>query len=102
MASDISRKLFDAKKHYSGVIMQQGRVSLDADFNEQLDIQRYRMHIETKDVIGHSGVPKKNGGFLIKIENGIGLTIAPGRIYVEGLLCELEKTGKPVTYFNQP
>ena len=82
--------------------MQKGHIRLDADFNEQLDIQRYRTHIETKDVIGHSGVPKKNGGFLIKIENGIGLTIAPGRIYVEGLLCELEKTGKPVTYFNQP
>ncbi|MBX3238400.1 MAG: hypothetical protein KIT80_06405 [Chitinophagaceae bacterium] len=102
MASDISRKLFDRKKHYSGVISQQGRVSLDADFNEQLDILRYRTHTETKDVIGYSGVPKKNNGFLISIQDGLGLTITPGRIYAGGLLCELEKTGLPVTYFSQP
>ena len=102
MANDISRKLFDRTKHYSGVINQQGRVTLDADLNEQLDIQLYRTHTETKDVIGYCGVPKKNGGFLIQVENGTGLTIAPGRIYVGGLLCELEKTGKPVTYLNQP
>ncbi len=102
MPTDISRKLFDRKKHYSGVINQQGRVTLDADLNEQLDIQLYRTHTETKDVIGYCGVPKKNGGFLIQVIDGIGLTIAPGRIYVGGLLCELEKTGKPITYFNQP
>lgn len=100
MASDISRKLFRKENHYSGVISQQGRVTLDADLNEQLDIQQYRTHTETIDVIGHSGVPKKNGGFLIKVVNGIGLTIAPGRMYVGGLLCESE--GKDVTYFNQP
>jgi DNA-binding beta-propeller fold protein YncE len=102
MASDISRKLFNRKKHYSGVISQQGRVTLDADLNEQLDIQLYRTHTETKDVIGYSGVPKKNGGFLIKVDNNAGLTIAPGRIYIGGLLCELEDAGKPVNYFNQP
>src|SRR5882672_1575129 len=100
MASDISRKLFKKENHYSGVINQQGRVTLDADLNEQLDIQLYRTHTETIDVIGYSGVPKKNGGFLIKVVNGVGLTIASGRIYVGGLLCELE--GKLVTYHHQP
>jgi DNA-binding beta-propeller fold protein YncE len=102
MPTDISRKLFNRKKHYSGVINQQGRVTLDADLNEQLDIQLYRTHTETKDVIGYCGVPKKNGGFLIQIIDGTGLTIAPGRIYVGGLLCQLEKTGQPITYFTQP
>jgi DNA-binding beta-propeller fold protein YncE len=102
MPSDISRKPFNKKKHYSGVINQQGRVSLDADLNEQLDIQLYRTHTQTKDVIGYSGVPKKNNGFLIKIQQGVGLTIAPGRIYVGGLLCELEKEDKVTTYFTQP
>ncbi|MBN9385048.1 MAG: hypothetical protein J0H74_30110 [Chitinophagaceae bacterium] len=100
MASDISRKLFRKENHYSGVINQQGRVTLDADLNEQLDIQLYRTHTETIDVIGYSGVPKKNGGFLIKVVNGVGLTIAPGRMYVGGLLCESE--GKNLSYFNQP
>jgi WD40 repeat protein len=100
MPSDISRKLFNKKKHYSGVISQQGRVSLDADLNEQLDIQQYRTHTETKDVIGISGVPKKNNGFKIEPSvDGTTLLISSGRIYADGLLCELEE---PATYHNQP
>ena len=102
MPGDFSRKTFDKKKHYSGVLMQQGRVQLDADWNEELDIEQYRTFTETKDVIGAAGVPKKNGGFKISVStDGSDLVIAPGRIYVEGLLCELEPD--PVaTYKNQP
>ena len=36
MPGDYSRRLFRRAKHYSGVLMQQGRVQLDADFNEQV------------------------------------------------------------------
>ena len=100
MPGDYSRKLFRPRKHYSGVLMQQGRVQLDSDWNEQLDIESYRTQVEAVDVIGHSGVPKKNDGFRIGIDQGgHDLTIAPGRIYVEGLLCELEE---PATYSSQP
>ena len=35
MNGDISRDTFDARKRYAGVVMQQGRVLLDADWNEQ-------------------------------------------------------------------
>ncbi len=91
MASDITRKLFDQKKHYSGVIHQQGRVTIDTDPNEQLDIQLYRTHTQTKDVVGKAGVPKKNDGFRISLDAALGIVIKPGRIYVEGLLCELEE-----------
>jgi hypothetical protein len=59
MPGDFSRKTFDKKKHYSGVLMQQGRVQLDADWNEELDIGQYRTFTETKDVIGAAGVPRK-------------------------------------------
>ncbi|BAV06592.1 DUF6519 domain-containing protein [Filimonas lacunae] len=80
--------------------MQQGRVLLDADWNEQLDIQQYRTFTETTDVIGQSGVPKNNEGFKIGIATGgTDLSIAAGRLYVEGLLCELESG---VTYLHQP
>ena len=65
MAGDFSRKLFDKKKHYSGVLAQQGRVQLDADLNEQLDIASYRTQTETVDVIGKLGVPKKGDSFKI-------------------------------------
>jgi hypothetical protein len=32
---DFSRDTFDAAKHYTAVLMQQSRVQLDADWNEQ-------------------------------------------------------------------
>src|SRR5690349_773856 len=100
MPGDYSREIFRPQKHYSGVRMQQGRVQLDSDWNEQLDIAKYRTEIEAIDVIGQTGVPKKNNGFKIDFtQNGRDLTIAKGRIYVEGLLCECEDNA---TYSNQP
>jgi hypothetical protein len=100
MAGDYSRKTFDRKKHYSGVLMQQGRVQLDSDWNEQLAIQLYRTQTESTDVVGKSGVPKKDDGFKIgKTGNGHDLTIAAGRIYIDGLLCELDQAA---TYTSQP
>jgi hypothetical protein len=103
MPGDYSRKTFDRTKHYSGVLMQQGRVQLDADWNEQLAIHLYRTGTETKDVIGHCGVPIGTGGFQIEpTTDGLDLIIAPGRFYAGGLLCELEPAGVPTTYTTQP
>ena len=100
MPGDYSRSTFDQRKHYSGVLMQQGRVQLDADWNEQLDIQLYRTETEAQDVIGLCGVPKNSDGFKIGITpDGNDLTIAPGRFYARGRLCELELT---TTYGTQP
>ena len=55
MKGDFSRDTFDAVKHYSRVLMQQGRVQLDADWNEQQSINQYRTTTEARDVIGFSG-----------------------------------------------
>lgn len=100
MASDLSRLTFDPKKRYNGVLMQQGRVQLDADWNEQLDVQLYRTHTEAKDVIGLCGAPKKSDSFKISaLDDGTDLLIDPGRFYAGGLLCEWEE---PASYFNQP
>jgi hypothetical protein len=60
MKGDFSRSTFDPRKHYSGVRMQQGRVQLDADWNENLDILLRRIETETIDVIGECGVPIHN------------------------------------------
>src|SRR3712207_5488982 len=80
-------------KHYTAVLKQQGRVDLDADWNEHVDIQRYLEQTETKDVIGPGGAPMNGGGFKIDAApGGKDLTISPGRIYVDGILCELEAT----------
>jgi Family of unknown function (DUF6519) len=100
MPGDYSRTTFKREKHYSRVLKQQGRVELDADDNEQLSIQHYRDETEAIDVIGQSGVPKKNDGFKIGIApGGRDLTISPGRYYVDGLLCELDIAA---TYSAQP
>lgn len=102
MPGDYSRKTFDSKKHYSGVLMQQGRVQLDADWNEEVEIEQHRTFTETIDVIGESGAPQKNPGFGITLAaNGADLLISPGRMYVNGLLCELEPD-QAVTYRSQP
>ncbi len=100
MPGDFSRRTFDRKKHYSGVLIQQGRVQVDADPNEQLEIQDHRTETETIDVIGPCGVSLPNDGFKIdKLKNEKGpvrdLSIAPGRIYVDGILCELEAMRRP-------
>lgn len=103
MASDFSRITFNPKKHYRGVLMQQGRVQLDADWNEQLALRQYRTHTETKDVIGQSGVPKKGDAFKITpFADGSDLLINAGHMYVGGLLCELENILPATSYFNQP
>lgn len=86
MAGDISRSSFQRLKGNTGVRMQQGRVQLDADWNEQLDIQAYRERTLTTDLLG-SAAPIANAGFAISA-NGNTLTIGAGRIYVEGILCE--------------
>ena len=99
MKGDFSRNTFNSRKHYSGVLMQQGRVQLDADWNEQLAIQHHRTETEAKDVIGLCGVPKESDGFKLElIEDD--LAISPGRIYVDGLLCELESTPVPITFIE--
>ena len=95
MKGDFTRSTFKPEKRYSSVRMQQGRVQLDADWNEQMDINSYRIEKETRDIIGPCGVPwsKEGGGFKIdiKIDTASGnenLAISPGSIYVDGILCE--------------
>ena len=63
MKGDFTRSTFRPDKHYSGVRMQQGRVQLDADWNEQIDIAAHRAETETIDVIGGCGAPMHDAGF---------------------------------------
>ena len=77
------------KRDFSGVLMQQGRVQLDADWNELVGIISRRMRAETTDIIGRGTVPTETpDGFKIAIAADGTLTIGRGRIYVDGLLAE--------------
>ena len=91
MKTDLTRSTFRREKHYSSVRMQQGRVQLDADWNEQLDIGIHADTTTRVDVIGACGAPEGAPGFELGVTpDGSDLTISPGRIYVGGTLCELE------------
>src|SRR5688572_5924073 len=92
MSGDYSRLTFKPRKRFSGVLMQQGRVQLDADWNEEIEILKRRWEIQATDTFGRAAVPKKTTPNAFKITrdsgtgkiNGVGI----GRMYVEGLLAE--------------
>lgn len=88
MSFDLSRVRFDARRDFLGVVMQQGRVQLDSDWNEWVAQLARRLQAGTLDTLGGSVVPRITpDGFRIEA-NGGELTIGPGRIYVDGLLAE--------------
>lgn len=97
MKGDFTRSTFRPEKHYSGVRLQQGRVQLDADWNEQIDITAHRVETEAADVIGACGAPLDAAGFALT--GGAIPAIGAGRYYVNGILCENEA---PVALDQQP
>ncbi|MGD9535587.1 MAG: DUF6519 domain-containing protein [Alphaproteobacteria bacterium] len=105
MSGDYTRFAFDPLKRYSGVLMQQGRVQLDADWNEEIDIIKRRVRTLSLDAFGPDGVPLETlpDSFLLGLIAGPppDLSIEPGRLYVDGLLAEYfpEETW---TYLAQP
>jgi len=101
MRGDYTRFTFEPHKRFTSVLLQQGRVQLDSDWNELSAINTHRQRTEASDVIGICGAPEDGGGFAIEgIAPGTAdLRITNGRIYVAGLLCELDPERLPVTGF---
>jgi hypothetical protein len=92
MKGDFTRFTFQPQKQYTSVLMQQGRLQLDADWNEQMGILAYLNQVQARDTIGASaGTSETEGGFEIQIadEGNTDLIITPGRFYLDGILCEL-------------
>ena len=52
MKGDFTRETFNKSKHFSRVLMQQGRVLLDADFNEQSAIILHYLRTLAADLFG--------------------------------------------------
>lgn len=112
MKGDFTRNTFDPSRHFSRVLMQQGRGQLDADWNEQTAILLHYLRALAADLIGPFGGPKDNFGFEIvieiadpkEVERLINAGVLPadgklpdgdfliggGHYYVDGLLCESE------------
>jgi len=88
MKSDLTRDTFDPAKQLSRVIMQQGRVALDADHNEQVAIFWHYLRALAEDVIGPHAAPAAAGGFELEVTDKSQVTISAGRYYVDGILVE--------------
>lgn len=98
MKGDFTRDTFDPAKHFSRVLMQQGRVTLDADPNEQTEILLRYMRLLAMDLIGPHAAPAVGGGFNLSSVDGQ-LVISGGRYYVDGILVENEAD---CAYTSQP
>jgi uncharacterized protein DUF6519 len=97
MTFDCSRFSFHPWKDFFGVVMQQGRVQLDSDWNEWVAEMARRLQAGTMDTLGRAVVPRITpNGFHILATGGV-LTIGPGRVYVDGLLAE-NHGGQPLQW----
>ena len=92
MTFDNSRFTFDPWKNYSGVVMEQGRVQSDSDWNEWLAELSRRIQAGTLDTLGRAVYPATTPyAFQITASTAGGntsISIGAGRMYVDGLLAE--------------
>src|ERR1700730_2694668 len=94
MSGDYTRFTFKPRKDYSAVLKQQGRVDLDADFNELIEIVDRRWRSETMDIIGHCVVPNTTPDAFLVTPIVMGdFNIGIGRMYVDGI--QVENHGLP-------
>lgn len=96
MKGDFARVTFNPSRHYSQVLQQQGRVLLEADWNEQGQIQLQLLHTLVQDLVGPCWAAGDGFSLTSSSTNADGtpkalsLTdwkLAPGHFYVDGILC---------------
>lgn len=91
MKGDFTRNTFDPSKQYSQVLMQQGRVQLDADWNEQSALMLHHLRSFIRDLVGPSWAVR-DGFSATAVEDAPNtkndMLFAPGRFYVDGIACD--------------
>src|SRR5438067_487947 len=113
MRADFSRWSFDLlqnhRKHYAGVLHQQGRVWLDADWNEDAVTRLQLLQDEGRDLIGDCGTPQPGTAFAISGNDDdledffVGGGPGPrGHFYVQGILAQLEESTSFKTQADLP
>ncbi len=123
MKADFTRSTFDPRKQFTRVLMQQGRVQLDSDWNEQVAILLHYMRTLAADIIGPHAGPEDGYGFEVlvseddlpddlsvaekeRLKERLGkldpgdFLIGKGRYYIDGILCENGRDD--ATYRRQP
>ncbi len=92
MSFDNSRYTFNPFKDYSSVVLPQGRVQADADWNEFLAERARRIQAGTLDMMGRAAYPLTTpDAFYISQTSPVTpwvVNIGLGRMYVDGLLAE--------------
>ena len=86
MGGDYSRLRFQPGKRFAGVLLQQGRVLTDSDWNEAEAIRDHRQRTLVRDLFGPCTFV--GDGFALSAD-GDRLTIGAGHAWIDGLLCEL-------------
>jgi Family of unknown function (DUF6519)/IPT/TIG domain len=116
MAGDRARVSYDPSRKWRGLIAQQGRVTVEADWNEAAAIDAERVRRLTLAVVGTLGTP--DGGYVVTAIPAAGsppagsppadsppasgpgdLIIGPGTLYLGGERLDLDA---PVAYSAQP
>jgi uncharacterized protein DUF6519 len=97
VSSDRARVSYDPGRHWRGVINQQGRVTLEADWNEAAAIAAESERAQLVDVVGPSGTP--DDGYRVDVAGSGDLTIRHGTMYVGGERMTLDAD---LDYADQP
>jgi hypothetical protein len=97
VGSDRARISYDKTREYRSVVAQQGRVTLEADVNEEAVIAGEALRYETIDIIGPTGTP--DNGYLVSVDAAGNLTVGPGIMYVGGWRMRFRE---PMPVADQP
>lgn len=87
MKGDFTRDPLKARDGFTRVLMQQGRVQLDADWNALNAVLLNRFRSFIVDLIGFHAGPKDRAGFKIA-PNSNTISVGTGRYYVDGIACQ--------------
>ncbi|MDL1900267.1 hypothetical protein FBR02_05805 [Anaerolineae bacterium CFX9] len=89
---DISRSMFDPRKHYTALWQQQGRIVTDFDHNDGQAISAEERRRTRVDVIGGYGSP--DDGFRVssprRAGSNLDFDLLAGTVYLGGLRLELD------------
>ena len=77
MKGDFTRDSFERRKSFSRVMMQQGRVQIDADWNEQTSLTLDFIRTLAGDILGRGAGPADRCGFRIATEPDLTPPAAP-------------------------
>jgi hypothetical protein len=112
MKGDFSRFTFDPLNNYVSVLKQQGRVALDADWNEQASIWAEHFRRLAADILGEFAIPLASNDMIVDNSGALAishLAVGPGGVldfnigrgvaYVGGFPITFPKD---MTYRSQP